>query len=581
MTPPTGTPKTTLALEEMLVRGASHVDGLVDARGRTYFDVFLTSPPEAVTDWPDFVDLPARYWEACALIASAHLPLPEATGRLRAWLFRHFEGDGLAYRPESPISLHVAEWFDQSRLMYALVTWAMHAPDDTEVRRRLAGLADGLLRRATHAGDHAYIEQVGLYYGGTLIRPMLQAGLVLGRSDCCDFAIRLARGILNHSDLIGPDGSFKGHVHGALGAVSGALACAIVSGDGALLARARAGFEYARSISTSFGFVPELAQRGDDMIACETCSIMDYLDAAILLARHVDPAYWDIVEKTVRNHLWESQVRDASWLGNGGDRDEPDVIRTGLSERMIGGFAGWSAPHCLLAYEEHHGGGWTRLEEMKPLYLAKVRAFQNCCAGAGIRAVHQVWSNIVTSSPAAITVNLSLDRATPDVRVTSHLPFEGRVRITVARACVLRWRYPTSCEPALVKVQGPSGPCAGAKIEGPFLNLGTRQPGDTVELTFPLEERVEEVVIGNAGHQQYRFSVAWRGDTVLSVKPDPANASSGFTQLMGRRMPASYGSEGLGPIYRRGHWSHGLKVPPADTPLCASPIDWYRLARPS
>jgi len=51
--------------------GAGHIEQMIDDKGRSYFDVFLTDPPEAVFDWPDFVDLPARYWEASAMIKNA------------------------------------------------------------------------------------------------------------------------------------------------------------------------------------------------------------------------------------------------------------------------------------------------------------------------------------------------------------------------------------------------------------------------------------------------------------------------------------------------------------------------------
>lgn len=52
----------TFALEDAMRLGAEHLENLVDERGRTYFNVFLTEPAEAVFDRPDFVDLPARYW---------------------------------------------------------------------------------------------------------------------------------------------------------------------------------------------------------------------------------------------------------------------------------------------------------------------------------------------------------------------------------------------------------------------------------------------------------------------------------------------------------------------------------------
>jgi len=42
----------TFNFEESLLLGASHLESLVDTKGRTYFDVFKTDPAEAVTDWP-------------------------------------------------------------------------------------------------------------------------------------------------------------------------------------------------------------------------------------------------------------------------------------------------------------------------------------------------------------------------------------------------------------------------------------------------------------------------------------------------------------------------------------------------
>ena len=572
-------PTTTLNLEEMLARGASHLARLVDARGRTYFDVFLTEPPEAVTDWPDFVDLPARYWEACALASSVLPSLAVPSARIRPWLFSRFEGDGLAYRPDSPISSHQAELFDQSRLMYALVTWSMSDPEDAEVRRRLAGLAGGLMHLATVKEDYAYIDQIGLYYGGTLIRPLLEAGLVLNRPEWVEFATQMARGVMKHSDLIGENGSFKGHVHGALGAIAGALACSVVTNDTYLRDRAGAAFEYARSISTDFGFVPEVAQRDDDLIACETCAIMDYLDVALLLARHVDPSYWAVVEKIARNHLWESQIRDASWIGAPGSQDEADVIRTDLQARLLGGFAGWSSAHCLLAYHEDLGAGWTRTEAKRPLYLGKTRALQNCCAGAGMRAVHQVWSNIVTRSGNTVSVNISLDRATPEVQVTSLLPFDGKVRIAVSADCTLRWRRPDHCPPDAVRVSTQPEGRLKEQVEGLYLNFGPRKAGETIEIAFPLPERSETIAIGNAGFQQYEFHLGWRGDTVMRMIPNPRNASTGFTNVMRKRVRTSYAEAGIGPIYQRGKWARGLKVKPAPIATAASKIDWYGLQR--
>ena len=571
-------PQTTLSLEEMAHLGSHHLEHLVDRQGRTYFDVFLTKPPEAVTDWPDFIDLPARYWEAGLMIEPILGRAISTQDSLRSWLFSRFETDGLAYRPESPISSHVAELFDQSRLLYALTTAAMQRHQDEEIRQRLIGLSEGLLHLAAREGDIAYIKKIGIYFGGTLIRPMLQAGQVLNRPDLIEFSGALARGLMDHSDLYGLNGTFKGHVHAALAVIAGTIAYGVKTDDKHLLERGRNAFEYVRSISTSFGFVPELSQRADDMIGCETCALMDYLDAALLLARHVDSSYWDVVEKATRNHLWESQIRDGSWIGIPSRTDEEGVIRAELPHRLIGGFAGWSGPHCLLAYHEHYSPGWVKTNEKRPLYTNKVRALQNCCSGAGIRAVHQVWSNIVTISGSEVSINLSLDRATPEVHVTSYLPFEGRVRVNTQRACTLRWRKPGYCSMSKVEVLIDGQRRTGLTLAGDFVQLGTLPAHTQIEFRFPVPERNETQTIGNSGYQQYRFDLCWAGDTILSIKPDPANVSTGFSKLMGRRMPTSYSNAGIGPIYQRQSWRPGLKVKPASLVSLHSTVDWYRLA---
>jgi hypothetical protein len=573
---PGAAPKTTLLLEDRLRLGAHHLESLVDERGRTYFDVFLGNPPEAVHDWPDFVDLPARYWEGCILAGSALSTTVASQGRLAGWLFSKFEDDGLAHRPDGPISAHIAELFDQSRLLYALNSRVMESPADDQARRRLVGLADGLKRRSTRQGDYAYIDKIGLYFGGTLIRPMLQAGIVLNRPDLIDLSAALARGVISHSDLFGQDGSFTGHVHGALCCIAGIVAVGVKTGDRKMVERGRTAFEFARSISTDFGWVPELSKRDDDVIACETCSIMDYLDAALLLARHVDAAYYDVAEKTARNHLWESQILDASWTGSGEGTDEDGIIRSRLHDRLAGSFCGWSAPHCSLAYYESLSNGWVRTPAMRSRYLGKVRAQQNCCGAAGIRALYQVWSSAITEDAGQVSVNMSLDRATPRVGVTSFLPFEGTVRIAVQQDSNLRWRRPAYCTAGDVRVKAGETKLP-VQAQGPYLSFGHGPAGTVIELSLPLPKRRQSLTIGNHGYQQYRYDVDWRGDTVTAIRPDPANAVDAFTKLMNKRVTAFYNREGPGPLYRRQSWSAGLEVQPAPAAVATAKVDWYKL----
>lgn len=329
--------KQPFVFESFFQNSALHLNHMVDGHGCTYFDVFKTSPAEAVADSPDFVDLPARYWEAAALVNDSCGIHVASTSRLRRFLLSHFREDGLAHRSDSSFSKPDAELFDQSRLMHALVTWGMHKPEDAEVRSRLLELCDGLIQLATLENDYAYIGQIGVYFGGTLIRPLTQAGLLLGEGRYIDFARLLGIGIIDHSDHFLPDGSFEGHMHGNLGTLAGIAAIGILDGNDRLLKKVAGIFEYARSISTEHGFVPELAKRKDDLIACETCAIMDYLDVALLLARHVDSSYWGLVEKVTRNHLAQSQIPDRRWLDFSDDApDEEGIVRKGLQKKLAG-----------------------------------------------------------------------------------------------------------------------------------------------------------------------------------------------------------------------------------------------------
>ncbi len=547
------------------------MEAMSDTNGRTFFNIFATRPAEAVTDWPDFVDLPARYWEAAAFLEETIGFQGECTDRLRRFLFSHIAEDGLAYRPDTPISRRDAELFDQSRLLYALATWAMHDPGDEEVRKRLSALCDGLRNKATFHKDYACLNKIGVYYGGTLIRPLVQAGLLLNDERHVEFANLLSNGILWHSDQFGAAGEFVGHVHGHLGTLAGFVSVGLLTGNDAMLARARDIFSYARSISTEHGFVPELAQRKDDLIACETCAIMDYLDAALLLARSGEDELWSAVEKTVRNHLVQSQIPDAPWLDFSDEAgDEEWCLRRGLQGRLAGAFAGWSAPHALLAYEESLWPEWVRTESLQPRYLGKVRAVQNCCAGAGIRALHQAWRNIVTRDGTLVSVNMLISRRTPDLEVTSHIPADGHVRLSVLREAELRFRIPEGSQQLEVAVNGRP---AEIRRRGVFAEVGHVCSGDIVQIQFRLVEQDRDFQVGNAGFQHYGFTGRWRGETVTEITPHPENAVSGYSHILKAQTPLFYGDNAPG----RRYLHQGSAGPEGAPRLDSGRVDWYCL----
>jgi hypothetical protein len=572
----------TFNLEDRLRLGAHHLESLVDEQGRTYFNVFLTKPAEAVFDWPDYVDLPARYIEAAAMVEPA-LGRPVTTvPALRKWLFGFFAPDGLCYRPETLVSSYWAELFDQARLMYMLNSWLMHDPGDDEVRMRLINLCQGIYNKATFENDYAFIEKIGIYFGGTLIRPLVQSGLTLNEPKWIDFAGAMTRGILFHSNHYGEDGSFEGHHHGHLGTISGMVAYAVITGDQRIKDKIRTIYTWSRSISTDFGFVPEVANRKDDLVMCETCTLMDSLDVALLLARHVDPAFWDVIEKSTRNHLVEAQLTDAGWLAvNPAVPDEEDIIRSQIRQRVKGSFAGWASPHAQLGVgEEQQRYNWVKSESLRPRYWGKIRALQNCCAGAGIRALHMAWSNIATFQDDTLTVNMLMDKTIPQATITSFIPYQGRATIRVNRDCKVRFRVSPSVPGHDIRTTCQGKPMA-TKREGVFLTIEQVKTGDVLEITFPLREKTEPFTVGNNGFQQYNFTAEWKGDTIVGMQADPANPKTGFSAVMKEPVPVWFGPDAPGLMYQRDACRKDhTDMTAAETVMDQGKIDWFSLEQP-
>jgi hypothetical protein len=553
-------------------RSASHIREMVDSRGATFFHVFMTKPVEAVFDWPDFVDVPARYWEVTAMLELMdQCDVKAESNRLRQWLFSHFRDDGQVYRPDSAFSKFGADLFDQSRILYSLVTWAMHHPEDQEVKGKLRALCEALRKRATFENEYAYIGEIGLYNGGTLIRPMLHAGLVLGEESYIDFARRLAIGILEYSDHFKPDGSFKGHMHSALGVLAGIAAVSILDKNKVRLERVRQIFDYACSLSTEHGFVPEVAQREDDLSGCETCAIMDYLDTALLLARYLDGRYWELIEKVTRNHLAKSQVPDADWLDFSVEgEDEEGLWRKNFKKRLAGAFAGWSAPHALLAYGDPLWPAWVSSEEMYQRYLGKFRVLQNCCACAGTRAFHQVWCNAVTGTQDEASINLLMNRETDQVKITSFIPLEGRVQIEAKKRTKVRFRIPDRSSHLRARLQGKE---RALRLSGGYADAGILQEGDSLEILFDFISQTKAFQIGNPGFQKYDFEADWYGETVLDIRPSPQNAAKGFSHVIKEQVPLYYHNKAPGLMYAGATAEKNEPIPFVS--IKRGTIDWY------
>ena len=552
----------TFAIETYVARGYNYLDNMVDAEGLPYFDVFWTDPAQAAHDWPDLGDVMARQWQTA--IMARHL-----TGRParheQLWAAKIVSlldpKTGLLVQPAKPF-WHSDDPQDerdmsldlQSFTLYALATGYAESRDPA-LRQAAAKMIDGLSRQR--------MMDSGFLIKGLMVCAREMDGEVSRRA--LAEAGNVVRFVFDKTDLFTPDNKFRAgaQMHGSLRTLLGAADYALYVKDPVLFSRVDALYRYGRSQGTRFGYLPENVCRKGDVTLCETCALMDFIGLAATLANNGHPEYWGDVERMVRNHLVESQVVDGSWLkpekgsaekgsdpfcakhpsGRSGKRgltpfppDTDQFTCRQVGERMVGGYAGWSSPvHILAACETLHWGG--------PELRNKTRAFQNCCGGSGTHGFYIAWKNAARFEDGTLSVNLHIDKLLPEAEIRGYQPYKGLLTIDLKRPCKVRVRIPEFVEPGEMKVEsrnnlsanhalsgratGASGRAVQPRVWGNYLELGDRQAGQRIEVSYPLPLREETESVGNPGFRQYQYRVAWRG---RHGRPPHAGGRSGETK---------------------------------------------------
>jgi len=529
----------TFALETFARRSLNYLNRMVDTNGLPYFNIFWTEPAEAAHDWPDFGDVMARQFQAAIMarhMTGERAPI-EAIWR-RKLLELIDPETGLLTRPQTSFSQKVADPGDQALTLYALVTAYADAPEES-LKQVILKMTASLLARTEQGkgGGDGFLN-------GFIVKSLMASARVLHDEN----ALKLARKqvVFVGSPLFSPDNTFRhgGHMHGNLRTLVGAADYALYTKDPVLFSRVDALYRYVRSEATSFGFLPEVIGRQGDVVATETCALMDYIGLAVTLANHGHPEYWGDVERVVRNQLAESQATDLSWLKPAtGKPDTEQFTWRDLAARLEGGYAGWSSPtHFLATCETLHWGG--------PELRGKTRVFQNCCGGSGTHGFFIAWKNAASFDNGTLSVHLHFDKLLPQAEVRGGQPFEGRLTIRLKTDCAVRVRLPEFVEPGALKAETGGVPVA-VRIWGNYAELGRHSRDTTLKITYPLAPRTEEVQIGNPGFRHYRYRVHWRGDTVMAMEPLGDDHSTGYSDFEKKEVPVFYGNEGPGPIYQR------------------------------
>ncbi|KPL01708.1 MAG: hypothetical protein AMK75_04120, partial [Planctomycetes bacterium SM23_65] len=257
--------------------------------------------------------------------------------------------DGFFYRPKLPYTVPIADIYDQMSALHGLVPRYL-ADGDPVCQRVIEANLSALARAASWDGtDYARFLHVGVRDGrllstyegevtesdnpespdeawfGRVLRPALQYAIASGKEEPLVLARAVARDIAFRSGRFGEDGSFSrarhgedsvwtnGHFHSRSDAVASTLRLARHTGDAELMQWGETVFRWALGHGTTFGWYPEfIGRRNVEIEGCETCGVVDMLDAAVTLARAGRADCWEIADRIWRNQILENQLRDIS-----------------------------------------------------------------------------------------------------------------------------------------------------------------------------------------------------------------------------------------------------------------------------
>ena len=443
---------------------------------------------------------------------------------LRRHLMKSWGEHGLRFCEKYPWTHTVhASFHEMGYILPAMNLITAEYPEDKEAEKRTAELVRGMRSlvierkvRTFWSGDseepepvYEFPNDVYLKYGGFDLtrhtgrgeQPIRNAVMLLALVNRYELkgdevALDLARGIANHvlgvSRYFNYKMEFFGHVHSAVWFAAGIVKLGRLTNDERYIQKGKGIFDYALSLSSSFGWLPEYAQwHPMEEEHCETCCIKDMIVCVHELIACGYPEYWDVMNRFARNQLIENQVRYTGYVQC--DNTLPDgngVTYRDIDKRMLGGFTGGSEPNSIS--------------------LTRFRSIAGCCVGTAPVALKTVWDDAVTDENGILTVNIPLNKETSDYTLRSDIPNAGSVRLTVKRACTAGFRLYGWIRSPELYVNG----VKTAAVEQNGAITADLAAGDVLELRFALEtEEHREHVRG------VDYTVVTRACDVVDLKP--------------------------------------------------------------
>jgi hypothetical protein len=489
-------------------------------------------PAEAAHCRVDDAELVASWYEgldACMKILGVKDGHPaEVLAAFRKFLLSDWGPHGLRYHHKYPWThtMH-SSFHEMGYILSALNRLLRNNPDDKEAEKRAAGLVRGMRSlvierkvRTFWSGDYnepeanyEFPNDVYLLDGGfdltrhtgrgeqfirngVMLEALADRYVIAKDEVALDLASGLATALLGQSRYFNWRHEFMGHVHSAVWVATGLAKLSLITGKEQQRVAAKGIYDYARSLSSSFGWVPEYAQwHPMTEEHCETCCLKDMIVCARELVRCGYPEYWNDINLFARNQLVENQIDSATYVVC--DNETPDDHERGITyhdidKRMIGGFTGGSLPNSIS--------------------ISKFRSIAGCCGGTAPQAMQVVWEDSVTREKDGWVVNVPLDRDAAAWTLTSAYPDEGRMALKLKRGGVAGFRHYAWMGRA------PHGFVDGKEValeeKGGVLWFPRLKAGQTAELRHAVRTVTKaEIAAGKT------YKAVWRGPDVIDILP--------------------------------------------------------------
>ena len=443
---------------------------------------------------------------------------------LRRHLMKSWGEHGLRFCEKYPWTHTVhASFHEMGYILPAINLITEEYPEDMEAERRASELVRGMRSlvierkiRCFWSGDspetepiYEFPNDIYLKEGGFDLsrhtgrgEQAIRNGVVLpalvrryelkGDEVALDLAIGIANHVLGPSRYFSYKMEFFGHVHSAVWFASGLVRLGKITNNIEYIQKAKGIYDFVRSMSSSFGWVPEYARwHKPSEEHCETCCIKDMIVCARELIDCGYDEYWDDINKFARNQLVENQVTYTGYVVC--DNSKPDaegITYHDIDKRMIGGFTGGSEPNSIS--------------------LTRFRSIAGCCVGTAPVALKTVWDSAITDENGAYIVNIPFNKETEVLSMRSFIPNEGKIELSAKNDCKAGFRMYDWIDSPVFFINGIE---AKADTSGKTVAFELKR-GDRLTLEFDISEKIRKEIV-----RETEYTVVWRGCDVVDLLP--------------------------------------------------------------